>query len=261
MESGETEPGRCCLPTVDQDIRPRRWPWLVAMVVAGLSVLEIVHYQRVSAQEAYEQRYPIVNSPADAQVIARGLDRWRVSAVVAGVAAPPSLDTLQLLDPCAVRIEGLWRHRMGDVETVKAIVAIPLEEAQRGRYMSESDRTWVLAHLTEPILVASVTSYDAPHLPALGADYHRGSRSGVAYLFDIDGALLCAGSYDAASSEYVDLSFDPNAFPSDYQLSLTRSKLVGDLEDQTALAIAKGLRQVRTTFVGASPGRVDPIQR
>jgi hypothetical protein len=243
----ETGQRRRCLLGVDHDIRPRRWPWLVAIVVAALGVLETIHYRAVSAQEAYEQRYPIVSSAAEAQLIARGLARWRVSAVVAGVAAPPSLDTLQLLDPCDVRSEGLWRYRVGDVEMVKDIVAIPLEEAHRGRYRTEDDRTWVLAHLTNPILVTSVTSYDAPHLPALGADYHRGSRSGVAYLFDIDGTLLCAGSYAAASSESVDLSFAPNAFPPAYQLSLTRAKLVGDLEDQTALAIAKGLRRaVRT---------------
>lgn len=227
------------------DIRPRRWPWLVALAVAGLGILEIVHYRRVSAQEAYERRYPIVNSPADAQVIERALQRWRIRAVIAGVAAPPSVDTLQLEEPCDVGIEGLRRHRVGDVELAKAIIGILLEEAQRGRYMTADDRTWVLAHLTNPILVASVTSYDAPALPALGADYHRGSRSGVAYLYDIDGALLCAGSYDAASSEHVDLSYDPDAFPRDYQLSLTRSRLVGDLEDQTELSIANRLRKVR----------------
>jgi hypothetical protein len=215
------------------------------MAVTALGVLGIVHYRRVFAQEAFEQRYPIVSSAADAQIIQRGLARWRVPAVIAGVAAPPALATLELREPCDVNIERLWRYRAGDVEIVKDVVKIPIEEAQRGRYRTEGDRTWVLAHLTEPILVTSVVSYDAPHLPALGADYHRGSRSGVAYLFDIDGTLLCAGSYDAASSENVDLSFAPNEFPPDYQLSLTRSRLVGDLEDQTALAIAKGLRRVR----------------
>jgi hypothetical protein len=220
------------------------------MVLACLAELEITHYRRVAAQEAYEQRYPIVSSPADAQMIARALDRWRLSAVVAGVAAPPSLDTLQLLASCDVRIERLVRYRVGDIEIVKSHVALLLEAAQRGRYMSDDDRRWVLADLTEPILVASVTSYHAPYLPALGADYHRGSRSGVAYLFDIDGALLCAGSYDTASSEHVDLSSAPNAFPPDYQLWLTRSRLVDDLEQQTAIAIAKGLRRVRTRSNG-----------
>jgi hypothetical protein len=229
---------------VDLDIRPRRWPWLVAIVVAALFVLDIVHYRHVLAREAFEQRYPIVSSPAEMQVLARGLDRWRVAAVVADVAAPPPLETLELLDPCAVPIEGLFRYRAGSVEMVKEIVSLPIEEARRGRYMSEGDRTWTLAHLTEPILVTTVTAYDAPYLPALGADYHRGSRSGAAYVFDIDGTLLCAGPYAAASSETVDLSFDPNAFPPDYQLSLTRSTLVGDLEEQTMLAIARQLRRV-----------------
>jgi hypothetical protein len=217
------------------------------MVVIALGLFGLVHYRRVFAQEAFEQRYPIASSAADARVIERGLERWRVSAVLAGVADPPPLDTLELRAPCDVPIERLWRYRAGDGEIVKDVVNLPIEEARRGRYRTEGDRTWVLAHLTEPILVTSVTSYDAPHLPALGADYHRGSRSGVAYLFDIDGTLLCAGPYDAASSESVDLSFVPNAFPPDYQLSLTRSRLVTDLEDQTALAIANGLRRVSPT--------------
>jgi hypothetical protein len=56
--------------------------------------------------------------------------------------------------------------------------------------------------------------------------------------------VTIAGS--RATARWIDLSFDPNAFPPDYQLSLTRSTLVGDLEEQTALSIAKGLRQVRT---------------
>ncbi|MEP6859585.1 MAG: hypothetical protein ABJE66_03140 [Deltaproteobacteria bacterium] len=31
---------------MDHDIRPRRWPWLVAIVVTALGVLGIVHYRR-----------------------------------------------------------------------------------------------------------------------------------------------------------------------------------------------------------------------
>ena len=231
---------------MDYDIRPRRWPWLVAGVVVALAVMAAVHYRNVAAREAFERRYPIVSSAAEVQVLKRGLDRWRLSAVLGRVAAPPAFEALELLGPCGVHTENLWRYRVGDVERVKDVANIPLEEARRGRYRTDNDRTWVLAHLTEPILVASVAAYEAPSRWTLDrTDYYPGSRSGVAYLFDIDGTLLCAGTYAATSSKGVDLSFVPNEFPPDYQLSLLQAKLVDDLEDQTALAIATGLRQVR----------------
>jgi hypothetical protein len=170
------------------------------MVIGALAIVQIVRYRNALAREAYERRYPIVSSAADARAIAAVLGRWRLSAVRAAVAAPPSLETLELLDPCDVPTSSLFRYRAGDVERVTDIAMIPIEEARRGRYMTESDRRWVMAQLGLPILVTS--------------------GSGIAYLFDIDGTLLCAGPFDAASPEIV------------------------DPEEQTA--IATGLRRVAT---------------
>jgi hypothetical protein len=248
MACATCKPREVALPATTK-LQRRLWPWLVGVPVVCVAVVYgIWHHERAMDRAEYEHQYPAANSPADDAAIEKAFARWRVDDVIAGVGTPPALATLHLGAACDTTIERAMEFRAGEVAELKNTLAYLFQDAKRGRYYDEMARSRTVAQLAGPILVVAIAESEAPEMIGSGSnlEYNGGYRTGAAYLFDIDGTVRCAGSFEAESSEVVKYTTWKSSDPrinGDTKYDATRA-VAGDLDDKMHAAIAAGLHRV-----------------
>jgi hypothetical protein len=232
---------------LDTSIRRRVWPWFVAGGVACVAVTAgIVMLKQKWAREEYEKKYPVANSPFDEQTIAARFAKWRVPVVIELVGTPPKLESLMLGAPCDTDIEYAREVRAGDTDALKATLAWVFDAARRGRYHDERDRDLTLRDLARPILVVELDQVVSPELTNRKT-YASGFTSGSAWLVDTDGTLLCAGKFEAASSDKVEVTYyeSGNKVIGSTAEESAPQAIRSDLGKNTQAAIRAGLRKVQ----------------
>ena len=196
----------------------------------------------------YEKQYPVANTSGDATTIAQAFKRWQPRAVIAGIAAPPTVSTLRLGAACDASLDGVLEFPAGEGDQAKTTLAYTFEDARRGRYLNVNDHDRTLRHMAKPILVLSIAETVAPEMIGSGSQktYEAGSRTGSAYVYDIDGTLQCAGTFQAESSDVVKYSTwksDDPRINGNPEVDAKRA-VANDLDTATRAAAVAGLRRV-----------------
>ena len=196
----------------------------------------------------YERQYPVANAPGDDAVIARAFERWEPRAVITGVSTPPAISTLHLGAACDEALDGALEFAAGEGDHAKTTLAYLFETARRGRYMDDLDHERTLRQIAKPVLVIAVAESVAPQMIGSGSEmaYAAGYQTGAAYVYDIDGTLRCAGTFEAESSDVVKYrtwkSNDPR-IDGNPELDARRA-VANDLDSKMHAAAVAGLRRV-----------------
>ncbi len=231
------------------NLRRRLWPWLLGIPIAiGLVVYGIWRWRVGMDRAEYERRYPVANAPGEADAIARAFARWEARAVIAAIGAPPAIASVHLgTAPCDASLDGALEFAAGEADQAKSSLVYLFEAAKRGRYMDELEHARTLRQIANPILVIAIAESVAPEIIA-GSEqkYAGGYQAGAAYLYDIDGSLRCAGTFEAESSDVVEFrrwkSNDPR-INEDPELAAKRA-IRGDLDSKMHAAAIAGLHRV-----------------
>jgi hypothetical protein len=231
-------------------VRRRVWPWFLGAGVLGVAVIAvIVHHERAQARAELEAEYPVANSASDDALIDRALERWKPARVLAEVAAPPSLASLKLGTACDYEPNALsLEARVRDDDELGQQLKYLFANAKRGRYTDEWSHAQTVLQIAGPVLVVAVAEEAKPEMKQRGEKlgYIGGHRAGTAYVYDIDGTLKCAGTYDAESSKvvkYTSYDVDSEAVSTTDRRS-AHDAVDYDLDEQTRSAIVAGLHRV-----------------
>jgi hypothetical protein len=239
----------------DTRIRRRLWPWVAGIMVVLIGGgFALWRHLEGKAREELEREYPIAASTAELAAIDLNLERWSdLNKLAIAIDDPPKLDSLSLGAACDREIDRSLRFRSDhdDLSTIRMQLRDLVAAAKRGRFRSEWERLAVVREIEAPVLaVRHVDRRDAKIENGHAGIYDGGHVTGVAYLFEPDGTLACAGEFTAASSESInveitrigtdDASYDPNR-----DRPAVKDALRDDLEAQATKAIAPALRRVR----------------
>ena len=190
------------------------------------------------------------------------LDRWRdnVDELAAAIGNPPALKTVELTaTPCDRSIDGAMEFHGHDAtrEEVKRQVVGLIEHAERGRFVHELHRAMVMRELQAPVLVIAVHHDQRAKLhreDPSDAYFDHGERAGTAYLFEPDGKLVCAGAFEATSSDQVEWTKytygheteeEKRGVITDGDDISVRSALDRDLDKRMHQALAASLKRVQ----------------
>jgi hypothetical protein len=239
----------------DTRIRRRLWPWVLGLclLLAGGGIALWRHLEAQQRAEL-EREYPIAASTAELQAFELHLDRWGdLNKLAIALDDPPDLPTLTLGAACDREIADSLQVRADrdDLGAIRFALKDLVASATRGRFRSDWERIAVVRHIGAPVLaVRHLDRRDAKIENGHAATFDSGHISGVAYLYEPDGTLVCAGEFTATSSDSLtveitrfgtdDASYDPNR-----DRGTVKDALRDDLEAQAAKAIGPALRKVQ----------------
>jgi hypothetical protein len=220
----------------------------VALVVLGGGFMW--QHERMAGRAELERAFPTEPNDAQAKELAAAVATWRAAETKLATAVKqlPPIDSLGLDEPCALanapRIELMPND--GDYPTqVRDNVDAKLADLERDRFRSPGELERILLASHELVQVVTIEHEQAPKLHASSEtrgvrDYTPGERSGGTYLFDAQGRLVCAGRFEARSSDEIHYGDEGMGNP-----SAAVDELARDLNRRTREVVGLGLRRVR----------------
>jgi hypothetical protein len=245
---------------LDTNLKGKKWPWIVAGVLGAAAIVGAWQFMAMKDRQELAREYPIAATDEDEALFDKHVDRWDVVKVAAALDSPPAFKTLALGAACDRSIQGAYEHRSDREKSrddVRRDLQLLVESAERGRFYNEFHRFATVMQIAGPVLSIRLHDGDKPRVLRSEQDpdhayFQPGTRAGTAYLYDLDGTLLCAGAFEAESSPQVEYTkYSWKGTPDDEQKKFTAEdqrsaddSLDADLDKQMTAAIAAALKKV-----------------